>query len=71
MDPGADSYHLRGFIQHRGIAGGGHYTAYVRVTSQQWVLFDDAYAPHTISLQELLRAQPYVLVYERSGGLRR
>ena len=67
VDPGAVSYHLCGLIQHGGVAGGGHYTAYVRVTGEQWFLFDDACEPRAVSTQELYNAQPYVLIYERSG----
>ena len=66
VENGAAHYRLCGLIQHLGVAGGGHYIAYVRDTQHQWLLCDDAVSPRVVSLQTLLQAQPYVMVYERT-----
>jgi uncharacterized UBP type Zn finger protein len=57
-------YQLRGVIEHHGSAGGGHYTSYVRSYDNYWYFCDDDQNPKRASIQDVLGAQAYVLVYE-------
>ena len=67
--PGAPSYSLRGVIEHRGSeANGGHYVAYVRHQDDVWSFCDDNCVPAPRSLETVLAAQAYVLVYETLGA---
>ena len=64
--PNGDApYHLRGVIEHHGAqAGGGHYTSYVRACNNSWYHCDDEQSPQQVSIDRVLHAQAYVLVYE-------
>ena len=65
MPNGDAPYHLRGVIEHHGAqAGGGHYTSYVRACNNSWYHCDDEQSPQQVSIDRVLRAQAYVLVYE-------
>jgi ubiquitin C-terminal hydrolase len=60
-----NTYDLRSVIVHHGDAGGGHYTAFVRAQDNLWYHCNDEAAPRTCSTEQALRAQAYMLVYER------
>ena len=60
-----NTYDLRSVIVHHGDAGGGHYTAFVRAQDNLWYHCNDEEAPKTCSTEQALRAQAYMLVYER------
>ena len=63
--PGAPEYQLRGVIEHHGPRpGGGHYTSYVRHHDNLWSFCDDSRPPQPRSVENVLEAQAYVLVYE-------
>ena len=63
--PGAPEYRLRGVVEHHGLLpGGGHYTCYVRHQDNVWSFCDDSQPPQPCSLERVLGAQAYVLVYE-------
>ena len=63
--PGAPEYQLRGVIEHHGPQpGGGHYTSYVRYHDNVWSFCDDSQPPQPRSVESVLGAQAYVLVYE-------
>ena len=57
-------YKLRGVVEHHGEAGGGHYTSYVRGGTDVWYFCNDRVRPQLVSVETVLRAQAYVLVYE-------
>jgi len=57
-------YQLRGVVEHHGLAGGGHYTAFVRGSADDWYFCDDRVTPELVSVDAVLLAQAYVLVYE-------
>ena len=59
------TYDLRSVIVHTGHVGGCHYTAFVRARDNLWYHCDDEAAPRMCSTEEALRAQAYMLVYER------
>jgi ubiquitin C-terminal hydrolase len=72
-DPDAESpltalYRLYAVVEHRGGGSGGHYVAYVRAAGPGgWVLTsDDSVRPCTLA--ETLKAQAYMLWYERIPG---
>lgn len=58
-------YHLLGVIEHHGAAaGGGHYTSYVRAQDNFWYYCNDEKSPQRVSVDTVLHAQAYVLVYQ-------
>ena len=66
---GTAHYDLRAVVQHRGAhptsANSGHYTAYVRASDAQWYHCDDWVPPRRCDVDELRRAQAYMLFYEQ------
>ena len=66
---GQPPYHLRGVVVHSGVAGGGHYTAYVRAPDNFWYFCDDRKSPRRVGIQEVLSeyvaANAYLLFYEQ------
>lgn len=63
---GSAEYRLVGLIQHIGSMGGGHYIAYCqhKRKPQEWWEFDDAQV-NSVSPEQVERAEPYVLFYQR------
>ena len=60
-------YNLRALIEHQGVAGGGHYVAYVRGCSDEWYLCNDrCVSQDRRNVQQILQTQAYMLFYERS-----
>jgi ubiquitin carboxyl-terminal hydrolase 20/33 len=59
-------YKLIGLIQHIGSMGGGHYIAYCqhKKKPQEWYEFDDLQVS-MVSPEQVERAEPYVLFYQR------
>ena len=61
-------YHLRGLVVHRGDAGGGHYTAYVRGLDTCWYFCDDYVPPRRVPPTDVFRddvyCNAYMLFYE-------
>lgn len=59
-------YRLIGLIQHIGSMGGGHYISYCqhKRKPQEWYEFDDTQVS-TVSAEQVERAEPYVLFYQR------
>ncbi|CAE8632895.1 unnamed protein product, partial [Polarella glacialis] len=59
-------YRLIGLIQHIGSMGGGHYIAYCqhKRKPQEWYEFDDTQVS-LVSTEQVERAEPYVLFYQR------
>lgn len=59
-------YRLIGLIQHIGSMGGGHYIAYCqhKKKPQEWYEFDDMQVS-MVSPEQVERAEPYVLFYQR------
>eukprot|EP00930_Biecheleria_cincta_P101498 TRINITY_DN9314_c0_g1_i1.p1 TRINITY_DN9314_c0_g1~~TRINITY_DN9314_c0_g1_i1.p1 ORF type:complete len:920 (-),score=147.92 TRINITY_DN9314_c0_g1_i1:275-2944(-) len=59
-------YRLIGLIQHIGSMGGGHYISYCqhKRRPQDWYEFDDMQA-NLVSAEQVERAEPYVLFYQR------
>jgi len=69
LDEGATApveYRLIGLIQHIGSMGGGHYIAYClhKRRPQDWYEFDDLQVSQ-VSAEQVERAEPYVLFYQR------
>ena len=66
---GTAHYDLRAVVQHRGqhptSVNSGHYTAYVRARDAQWYHCDDWVPPRRCHVDEVRRAQAYMLFYER------
>ena len=58
-------YVLRSLVVHSGVVGGGHYTAYVRAEDNSWYFCNDQQPPRLAQEVEVLRAQAYLLFYER------
>jgi ubiquitin C-terminal hydrolase len=58
-------YHLRGVVVHAGVAGGGHYVAYVRAPDNFWYFCNDWAPPRLSQIDEVLRAEAYLLFYEQ------
>ena len=59
-------YHLRGVIEHHGgTTNSGHYTSYVRAANNLWYYCNDEASPQRVATEEVLKAQAYVLIYER------
>ena len=63
--PGSPPFRLRGVVIHSGDFEGGHYTAVVRGRDDVWYYCDDAAGPRAVSVEFVLSAQAYILVYER------
>ena len=60
------TYNLRAVIIHQGVAGGGHYVAYVRAHNEQWYYFNDGAVPRIVpNPMDVLRREAYMLIYER------
>lgn len=59
-------YRLIGLIQHIGSMGGGHYIAYCqhKRRAQDWYEFDDVQV-NPVMPEQVERAEPYVLFYQR------
>ena len=62
-------YHLRAVVLHSGVAGGGHYTSYVRSPDHRWYFCDDEAPPRETSVNQVLSersfAEAYMLFYEQ------
>ena len=63
----SNHYRLCGLIEHHGVAGGGHYTAFVRGPGDTWIFCDDACPPLVVPLHRVLNAEAYVLMYQRES----
>ena len=60
------TYHLRAVIEHQGVAGGGHYVAYVRAQGDAWYYCNDSNVPRSVqNPMHVLEQQAYMLIYER------
>ena len=59
-------YTLRGVVEHRGDAGVGHYVSYIRCLADDWHFCNDFVPPWRCSLEDVLQAQAYMLIYERA-----
>jgi len=59
-------YDLYAVSNHFGGMGGGHYTAYCRVSEDggQWYCFDDSHS-YTVDESKVLSESAYVLFYRR------
>ncbi|KNC49463.1 CAMK/CAMK1 protein kinase [Thecamonas trahens ATCC 50062] len=58
-------YNLVGVVNHIGVVGGGHYTAYVKHGERdQWFLFDDAHVEPVGAARDVVTPKAYILVYE-------
>ena len=67
---GTSPYDLRAVVEHRGLqdptsTNAGHYVAFVRAQDSRWYECDDARSPHPRTVEEVRRAQAYMLFYER------
>ena len=68
---GASPYDLRAVVEHRGLqwdptsTNAGHYVAFVRAQDSRWYECDDARSPRLRTVEEVRRAQAYMLFYER------
>ena len=67
---GQKPYDLRAVVEHRGAhdirsTEAGHYVAYVRGQNAFWYECDDARAPRRCDIEDVRRAQAYLLFYER------
>ena len=67
---GQRPYDLRAVVEHRGLnsitdTDSGHYVAFVRGQDAQWYVCNDAHEPRRCSVTEVLKAQAYLLFYER------
>ena len=65
VDPEKPPYHLRGVVVHEGLAGSGHYTAFVRAPDNFWYNCQDWAPPRLTSIAEVLKAEAYLLFYEQ------
>ena len=65
VDTERPPYHLRGVVVHGGVAGGGHYTAFVRAPDNFWYFCNDGRAPRLAHIEEVLEAEAYMLFYEQ------
>ncbi|XP_014605233.1 PREDICTED: ubiquitin carboxyl-terminal hydrolase 30 homolog isoform X1 [Polistes canadensis] len=62
---GKHKYQLQAVVEHRGSVDAGHFVCYRRGTKPgQWLYTSDSTVEH-ISLTDVLRANPYLLFYER------
>ena len=57
-------------MEHRGLQDptstiAGHYVAFVRAQDSRWYECDDARSPRPRTVEEVRRAQAYMLFYER------
>ena len=59
------TYELCSVIVHQGAVGGGHYTAFVRAADLNWYYCDDRNLPRACSAEEVLRANAYMLFYQK------
>ncbi len=57
-------YYLRAVLEHRGGAGGGHYTAFVRAADDHWYYCNDNTSPQPVAPSKVLAAQAYMLFYD-------
>jgi len=67
---GTSPYDLRAVVEHRGLedltsTNSGHYVAFVRAQDSRWYECNDARPPRARSVEEVRRAQAYMLFYER------
>ena len=65
VESGRAPYHLRGVVVHEGVAGGGHYTAFVRAPDNFWYFCNDGRPPRLAPVGEVLQAEAYMLFYEQ------
>lgn len=57
-------YMLRAVVVHRGVAEGGHYTAFVKSVDENWYYCDDNVPPQLVSPGQVLAAEAYLMFYE-------
>jgi hypothetical protein len=55
---------LQAVIVHDGVAGAGHYTAFVHAADNQWYFCNDRCSPERVSPADVIVAQAYMLFYE-------
>ena len=61
-----ETYDLRSVIVHEGVAGGGHYTSFVRAGDNFWYHVDDSATPERQrSVAAVLGHEAYMLIYEK------
>ena len=61
-----ETHDLRSVIVHEGVAGGGHYTCFVRAGDNFWYHCDDRAKPERQrSVEAVLAQEAYVLLYEK------
>ena len=61
-----ETYDLRSVIVHEGVAGGGHYTSFVRAGDNFWYHVDDRATPERQrSVAAVLGHEAYMLIYEK------
>ena len=58
-------YRLRSVCNHAGMAGGGHYTSFVRGHGGGWYFCDDGVSPSQTEVARVLGSEGYMLFYER------
>ena len=65
--PDVPPYHLRAVVVHHGDAGGGHYNCFVRAADHNWYRCDDETQPCQVSVQQVLSAEAYMLMYDQQA----
>ena len=60
----SSTFNLMGFVTHYGTMEGGHYTSVFRDKSNNYLYFDDSVVS-TITQEEALDIQPYILFYTK------
>jgi ubiquitin carboxyl-terminal hydrolase 8 len=63
-------YDLYAVANHFGTLKGGHYTAFVKKGRKGWCYFDDVRVTKSVSEENVINKQAYVLFYERRANLR-
>ena len=59
------TYSLQAVAVHKGPFGRGHYVAFVRDSSDQWVHVDDSAPPAPVPFAAVQRSQAYLLVFRK------
>ncbi|KAG6431489.1 hypothetical protein SASPL_109568 [Salvia splendens] len=66
---GSHTYELYAISNHYGGLGGGHYSAYCKLTDGKWYHFDDAHVS-PVNESEIKTSAAYVLFYQRVNSQR-
>lgn len=59
------NYRLCGVVNHTGVCGGGHYTAYAKCADGNWRKFNDKFVTVINKVPENLETDAYLLFFER------